>query len=179
MPSLSLSGSGQPSCVLEAVLVLGIVRALVALVGDAVLVVVRVGAAVLVLEAVAVLGLVGALVVRVEDAVAVAIAVAGRRRGSSDGRRRRLGLGLRADRGLEDEAEEDALVGGLEAGRVARAAAEQKYEFPSMKSLMPPTASALGRCFAARGPADEVGPVRLGDEVERVEDAHADARRRR
>ncbi len=52
---------GAAVLVLVAVLRLGLVRALVVLVGDAVLVVVRIGAAVLVLEAVLVLGLVGHL----------------------------------------------------------------------------------------------------------------------
>src|SRR5262249_38431211 len=96
---------GAAVLVLDAVLVLGLVGALVELVGDAVLVVVRIRAAVLVLEAVAVLGLVGALVDVVLDAVAVAV----------------------ADVGLEDDADEGAEVGvgGLVAEE-AGAAAEQE-----------------------------------------------------
>ena len=54
----------------------GVVRALVEVVGDAVVVVVRIGAAVLVLEAVLVLGLVRALVDAVGDAVAVGVGLA-------------------------------------------------------------------------------------------------------
>ena len=61
--------------VLEAVLVLGLVRALVGRVGDAVAVVVGIGAAVVVLEAVLVLGLDRALVGRVGDAVAVVVGI--------------------------------------------------------------------------------------------------------
>ena len=107
MPSPSRSPSlalGAAVFVLVAVAVLGHVGAAVVDVGDAVVVVVRVGAAVLVLEAVEVLRIVGALVDVVLDAVAVAV----------------------ADRRLEDEAEEGALVGGLEAARVARAGAEHQ-----------------------------------------------------
>src|SRR6185503_13446760 len=55
---------------------LGIVRALVVVVGDAVAVVVRLGAAVVVLEAVLVLGAARAAVVAVGDAVVVAVDVA-------------------------------------------------------------------------------------------------------
>ena len=81
---------GAAVLVLVAVLGLGLVRALVRLVGDAVLVVVRIRAAVLVLELVLVLGLVGALVLLVDDAVvvlvllgaAVALGRAGLRRGT-------------------------------------------------------------------------------------------------
>ena len=72
MPSLSLSGSGQPSSSWKPSLSSGSFGHLSACVGDAVLVVVGIGAAVLVLEAVLVLGLVRALVDVVEDAVAVA-----------------------------------------------------------------------------------------------------------
>ena len=61
--------------VLEAVVGLRLVRALVVLVEDAVLVVVRIGAAVLVLEAVLVLGIVRAQVVDVEDAVLVVVRI--------------------------------------------------------------------------------------------------------
>ena len=57
----------------------GLVRALVLRVGDAVLVVVEIGAAVRVLEAVFVLGFVRALVLRVGDAVAVGVLVLGLR----------------------------------------------------------------------------------------------------
>ena len=73
MPSLSLSGSGQPSASSKPSLSSGSQRAPVLGVEDAVLVVVRVGAAVGVLEAVLVLGLVGAPVVGVEDAVLVVV----------------------------------------------------------------------------------------------------------
>ena len=61
--------------VLVAVEGLGLVRALVVRVGDAVAVVVGIGAAVVVLEAVLVLGLVGALVERVGDAVLVVVEI--------------------------------------------------------------------------------------------------------
>src|SRR5207244_1129343 len=94
--------------VLEAVLVLRLVRALVVLVGDAVAIVVGIGAAVLVLEAVLVLRLVGALVDRVGDAVAVAIgeargepAAAGLRRPHQAGRDADL-ITARAERARAD-----------------------------------------------------------------------------
>ena len=61
MPSLSLSGSGQPSSSSKPSLSSGSFGHLSVGVGDAVLVVVGIGAAVLVLEAVLVLGLVGHL----------------------------------------------------------------------------------------------------------------------
>ena len=67
--------AGQPSSSSKPLPVLGLVRALVVDVEDAVAVVVRVGAAVLVLEAVEVLGLVRALVHVVGDAVAVVVGV--------------------------------------------------------------------------------------------------------
>src|SRR6185369_9076693 len=66
---------GAAVLVLVAVDRLGLVGALVFLVGDAVVVVVRIGATVEVLEAVLVLGLVGALVLVVGDAVAVVVLV--------------------------------------------------------------------------------------------------------
>src|ERR1700722_4209093 len=66
---------GAAALVLEAVLVLGLVRTLVHLVGDTIVVVVRIGAPVLVLEAVTVLRLVGTLVFQVGNAVTVAVAV--------------------------------------------------------------------------------------------------------
>ncbi len=123
MPSPSRSPSlalGAAVLVVVAVAVLGHVDAAVVDVGDAVVVVVRVGAAVLVLEAVEVLRVVRALVDVVLDAVAVAVA---------DGR-------------LEDEAEEAALVGGLEARPCSATPPPSiRYEFRSTKSLMPPTAS--------------------------------------
>src|SRR5262249_51386235 len=62
--------------VLEAVLVLGLVRALVDRIGDPVAVVVRIRAAVGVFEAILVLGLVRALVDIVGDPVAVGVALA-------------------------------------------------------------------------------------------------------
>src|SRR5262249_58282586 len=73
-------GLGAAVLVLDAVLVLGLVRALVLGIGDAVVVVVGVGAAVLVLEAVLVLGLVRALVGGAADPVVVGIVVDRRRR---------------------------------------------------------------------------------------------------
>src|SRR5262249_15964934 len=66
---------GGAVLILEAVVDLGLVRALVVLVGDAVLVVVEVGAAVLVLEAVLVLGVVRAQIVDVGDAVLVVVGI--------------------------------------------------------------------------------------------------------
>jgi hypothetical protein len=69
---LIVVGVGAAVRILEAVFVLGIVRAEVIDVEDAVLIVVYVGTAVLVLETVEVLGIVGALVLVVEDAVAIA-----------------------------------------------------------------------------------------------------------
>ena len=66
---------GAAVLVLEAVVGLGLVRALVVDVEDAVLVVVGIGAAVLVLEAVLVLGVVRAQVVDVEDAVLVVVGI--------------------------------------------------------------------------------------------------------
>src|SRR5207302_6538662 len=86
--------------VLETVAVLGVVGALVELVGDPVAVVVGVGAAVGVLEAVEVLGDPRALIDVVGDAVAVHVAGAGQRRvpGDAPGARRvvdrELGAGL-------------------------------------------------------------------------------------
>ena len=66
---------GAAVVVLEAVLVLGLVRALVPAVRDQVAVIVRLGATVVVLEAVLVLGLGGALVLVVHDPVAVRVLV--------------------------------------------------------------------------------------------------------
>ena len=75
--STSEAPVGAAVLVLEAVVVLGLVGALVVVVGDAVLVAIGdlVGAAVLVLEAVLDLGLVDALVVVVRDAVAVVVGI--------------------------------------------------------------------------------------------------------
>ena len=72
---MSLSGSGQPSSSSKPSLSSGSMRALVVDVGDAVGVVVGIGAAVVVLEAVLVLGLERALVLRVEDAVLVVVGI--------------------------------------------------------------------------------------------------------
>jgi hypothetical protein len=143
-------GLGASVLVLEAVFVLGVVRALVARVGDAVVVAVAVlrglGAAVGVLVAVHVLGDVGALVLDVRDAVVVVV-----------------GLGAPvlvleaveiflfvralvevvldavtvaiADGGLEDEAHEGAHVGRLEAARVPGAGAEHEVAVPLDEDL--------------------------------------------
>src|SRR6185436_8115667 len=122
---------GAAVLVLIAVLGLGLVRALVLLVDDAVLVVIGIGAAVLVLELVLVLGLVGALVLAIDDPVAVPVLVraavvllrAGFGRAlvlvvrdavvvavlDQDGRRRR-GRFVAAER--EAEAEHELTVGG-------------------------------------------------------------------
>src|SRR4029077_16597075 len=72
-PVVVVVGIGAAVLILEAVLVLGDVRAEVVDVENPVLVVVGIGAAVLVLEVVLVLGIVGALFDVVGDAVAVAI----------------------------------------------------------------------------------------------------------
>ena len=74
-PSVSSLVAGQPSCRLLAAVVFGRVRAAVVEVGDAVLVVVALGAAVLVLELIDVLGLVDALVLRVRHLVGVVVEV--------------------------------------------------------------------------------------------------------
>src|SRR5205814_308871 len=66
---------GAAVVVVDAVIGLGLVRALVDLVGDSVVVVVRIGAAVRVLEAVLVLGIVRAGVLDVLDAVLVVVGI--------------------------------------------------------------------------------------------------------
>src|SRR5690606_39243148 len=68
-----LPAIGAPVLVLEAVVGLGLVRAAILHVEDAVLVVVGLGAAILVLEAVLVLGVVRAAIVDVADAVLVVV----------------------------------------------------------------------------------------------------------
>ena len=143
MPSLSLSASGQPSVVLEAVLVLGHVGALVARVGDAVAVAIAVllalGAAVLVLIAVAILGDVRAAIVDVENAVVVvvgigtavlvleAVEVFRLVRALVDVVLVAVAVAI-ADRRLEDEAEHHAHVGGLEAGAEGATTAAEHQE---------------------------------------------------
>src|ERR1019366_6660722 len=124
--------------VLEAIAILGLIGALVELVGNAVAVAIAVatlGAAVFVLVAVAVFRHVGAPVVDVEDPVVVVVGI-----GATVGVLEAVEVfGIVgalvdvvldpvavADRGLEDEPEEDALVRGLEAAGVPDAAAEHQ-----------------------------------------------------
>src|SRR6185312_10235592 len=121
--------------ILEAVVGLRLVRALVVLVEDAILVVVRIGAAVLVLEAVLVLGIVRALVDDVGDAVAIVVRIGAAVlvlevvevlrivRTLVDVVLDAVAVAV-ANRRLEDEADEDAEVG--RAGHAAVERARQK-----------------------------------------------------
>ncbi len=155
--------SGQPSSSSMPLMVSGSLGHLSARVGDAVLVVVGIGAAVVVFEAVLVLGLVGALVVVVGDAVLVA--VGDRRRGGRRlgrlGRRRwwRPGLG-RAGHGAVRPVERHhhARLGRAVPRRQARSGGRGQPEAvvaPEPRHLPPDPEQHLDRCLLRR--AQRVG----------------------
>src|ERR1019366_3400949 len=77
--------------------------------------------------------------------------------------------------GLEDEPEEDALVRGLEAAGVPDAAAEHQVGVSLGEELDTPDRLVARLDAGTRVAGQQVGGVGLGHEIERLEDAPADA----